>query len=70
MVAGFMGEPLGGAPVELPAGAAELEPELEPELLVAAEAIPAAPTPAPVTKAPVTRMLRTIEERLDIEIPL
>jgi hypothetical protein len=56
--------------LELPTGVVELEAELEPELLVAAEAIPAAPTPAPVTSAPVTRMLRTIDERLDMEIPL
>src|SRR6516225_10180625 len=70
MVAGFVGAPLGGAPLEFPAGAVDPEPELEPELLVAAEAIPAAPTPAPVTRAPVTRMLRTIEERLAMEIPL
>jgi hypothetical protein len=58
--------------LEPPAGAVELdEPELPvPEELVAADAMPAAPRPAPVTSAPETRSLRTIEERLDMEIPL
>jgi hypothetical protein len=57
--------PAGGVPVGAPA-ADPLEPdevgvevELDPEL-VAAEAMPAAPTEAPTTRAPVVKALRTL----------